>query len=61
MEQEDDSSDADSVMTPNSDRLTARTARKKAKPITALKNGKADKGKGVAGKQEFFSSETWPS
>ena len=50
MEEEDDSSDADSAITGNSDRMASRAARRKAKPITALKNGKLDKGKAPSGK-----------
>lgn len=49
MEQEDDDSDADSAITPNSDRNATRAARRKAKPISTFKNGKLDKGKAAAG------------
>lgn len=49
MEQEDDDSDADSAITPNSDRNATRAARRKAKPLAIRKNGKLDKGKAVAG------------
>lgn len=48
-EEEDDDSDADSAITPNSDRNASRAARKKSKPLILMKNGKLDKGKATAG------------
>lgn len=51
-EEDDDDSDADSAITPNSDRNASRAARKKSKPIALTKNGKLDKGKATAGMTE---------
>lgn len=55
MEEEDDSSDADSAITGHSDRNASRAARRKVKPLIAQKSGKRNKGKAPAGKSMLQS------